>query len=195
MLPHDGHHFDPERLAQMEASRQQVFPPDETLDHFLTRPDLIMADIGCGPGFYAIPAAKRLPQGRVLAIDRQQDMLEWTAKRATEAKLTNLSPIQAMAHDIPIADASVDVVLMANVLHDLPDYPAILNEVLRILKPGGTYFLVEWDKVDTAFGPPIDIRFAPNELEHLLLSHHFREVQFIPAPSPWYQMSAKKPEE
>ena len=192
-MPHDGHHFDPERLAQMEASRQQVFPPEETLDHFLTRPDLIMADIGCGPGFYAIPAAKRLPQGRVFAIDRQQDMLEWTAKRATEAKLTNLSPIQAMAHDIPIADASVDVVLMANVLHDLPDYPAILNEVLRILKPGGTYFLVEWDKVPTDFGPPLEVRFSPSELITFVERYGFDRVQKIEAPSPWFQVMAHKP--
>lgn len=194
-MPHHDHQFDPERLAQMEDSRRKVFPPEETLAHFLTRPDLVIADIGCGPGFYAIPAAKMIPAGHVMAVDRQADMLVWTQQRAREAGIANLTTVQSLADDLPFSDTTFDAVLMANVLHDLPDYGGILKEVLRILKPGGIYFLVEWDKVETAFGPPLDIRFAPEELEALLQSYKFAAVHTIAAPSPWYQMSAKKPEE
>ncbi|OLZ08494.1 class I SAM-dependent methyltransferase [Sulfobacillus thermosulfidooxidans] len=192
-MPHHSHDFDPVRLVQMETSRRDIFPPHMTLDHFLVRPDMVIADIGCGPGYYAIEAAQRLPEGQVYAIDRQQDMLEWTKKRAQNSGLTNLMGLKASADQIPLEAESLDAVLMANVLHDLPDHARVVTEVYRLLKPGGTYFLVEWDKIPTEFGPPLEIRFTPSELMNLLNHHHFEHIQQIEAPAPWFQIRAKKP--
>jgi ubiquinone/menaquinone biosynthesis C-methylase UbiE len=193
-MPHHDQHFDPERLAQMEASRRSVFPPEETLQQFLTRPDMTIADIGCGPGYYAVPAAQMLPQGKVFAVDRQSDMLEWTQRRAADASLDNLITVKASADELPFDTATMDAVLMANVLHDLSDHHTILGEVWRILKPQGQFFLVEWDRVDTEFGPPMNIRFTPDELEQLLKAHHFADIHLIPAHVPWFQMHAIKPD-
>ncbi len=178
----------------MEASRRAVFPPEESLQQFLVRPDMVIADIGCGPGFYSVPAAQMLPQGRVYAVDRQIDMLEWTKKRAAEASVTNLTTVKSPAEDLPLESKSLDAVFMANVLHDLNDQDKALSEVKRVLKPGGLFFLVEWDKVDIEFGPPIEIRFSPEELEALLRKHNFLDIHFIPAHSPWYQLTAITPE-
>ena len=79
------------------------------------------------------------------------------------------------------------------VLHDVPEQVHILREVQRLLKPGGVYFLIEWDKIATDFGPPLEIRFRPSDLRDTLLEHHFNPVRQIPAPQPWFQVLAIKP--
>ena len=191
-MPHD-HHFDPEQLSRMEEFRRNIFPPAQALSHFITRPDMVIADIGCGPGFYTIECARMLTEGKVYAIDRQEDMVEWTHKRAMEANLTNVTTIRTSAESIPIPSESLDGVLIANVLHDVPEQENILREVQRLLKPGGTYCLIEWDKIPTDFGPPLEIRFSPQELIEKLMAHQFRPVRQIPASSPWFQVMAIKP--
>ncbi len=190
---HHHDHFDPEQLAQREIRRREIFPPDQTLKHFLARPDLIMADVGCGLGYYAIEAAKMLTTGKVFAIDRQEDMLHWTKTRGDQSQLTNLITVEAVAEDIPLDSSTLDVVLMANVLHDLTDPHGAMNEVHRLLKPTGILFLVEWDKVPTDFGPPLEVRFSPSELITFVERYGFDRVQKIEAPSPWFQVMAHKP--
>jgi ubiquinone/menaquinone biosynthesis C-methylase UbiE len=191
-VPHD-HHFDPQQLAQMEEFRRSIFPPEEALQHFIVRSDMVIADIGCGPGFYTVEAARMLPAGTVYAIDKQEDMIDWTQRRAREASLTNVTTILASAESIPLPSESLDAILMANVLHDVPEQVHILREVQRLLKPGGVYFLIEWDKIATDFGPPLEIRFRPSDLRDTLLEHHFNPVRQIPAPQPWFQVLAIKP--
>ncbi len=191
-MPHD-HLFDPEQLSQMEAFRRNIFPPEEALRHFITRPNMVVADIGCGPGFYSIECARMLPEGKVYAIDRQRDMIEWTKKRALKDHLTHITTIVASADSVPLPDRSLDAVLMANVLHDVPEQNDILTEVHRLLKPGGIYFLIEWDKIPTDLGPPIELRLNPQEVVEKLKVSHFHPVKQIPAPAPWYQVLAIKP--
>lgn len=186
-------HFDPERLLAMEPRRREEMPPGPILQEFLPGPDATLADIGCGPGFFALEAARLLPQGRVLAIDRQQSSLDVVVRRAREAGLDNIEAICADATALPLGAASVDAVLMAHVFHDIPQRDAMLAEVRRVLRPGGRFCLVEWDRVETPMGPPLAIRIAPDDLQRILGAGGFQVERVTPGPAPFYRVLAARP--
>lgn len=185
--------FDPERMQAMEARRREQTPPEAILQELLPGPDAMLADIGCGPGFFALEAARLLPSGRVLAVDWQQSSLDAVVRRAKDAELANIETICADAVALPIADAAVDAVLMAHVFHDIPQRDAMLAEVRRVLRPGGRFLLLEWDKVETPTGPPLDIRIPPDALEQILAAGGFQVERVTLGPVPFYRVLATRP--
>jgi SAM-dependent methyltransferase len=197
LLPHEHHgghrHFDPERFLAMEEMRRQIMPPEEVLGDFLSRDDATLADIGVGPGFFALPAARLLRRGKVYAIDRQDDMLDLVRTRSESEGLDNIVTVHADASSVPIANHSVDAVLMANVFHDLDNRSVMLAEVSRILRPGCPFYLVEWDKVATEMGPPLEMRIAPPDLEAEVASGGFLIDRRFEGPFPFYRLLTRRP--
>ena len=77
---------------------------------------------------------------------------------------------------------SVDVGLMATVLHDLVEAgtaAGALAEVARVIKPGGRLAIVEFDKIDGPPGPPRHIRLDPAEVEALVAPYGFARQQTV----------------
>ena len=185
------HNFDPRRMQEMHR-RQALFAPEDFLRDLIPSPDLVLADVGCGPGFFALPAAKLLAAGRVLAIDLQQDSLDIVARDASEAGLHNVETIRADAADLPLSAESVDAVLMARFLNNFPQRDAILREAWRVLRPGGRLYLVQWDRVATPMGPPLQIRIGQDEIGGILAGLGFAVRQVWPGPAPFYRVLADK---
>jgi SAM-dependent methyltransferase len=150
--PHRLHRFDPERMASRHERFRQELPPETMLRDLITEGETTLADIGCGPGFFTVAAARLLPQGRVLAIDVQADMLQAVRTAAAAAGLPNITTIEADAAALP--DGSVDAVLTARSLVDTPAKDAIVAEAWRILRPGAV--ATSWN--GTASRPPWDRR-------------------------------------
>ncbi len=166
---HDGsREFDPLHLMAMEEQRKTFMPPDATLEDFLTNSHENMVDLGCGAGYFTIPAAKKLQNGMVYAIDRQQNMIDITLTRAKEQGLTNVRGIVASATKIPLENHTIDAMLMSMMFHDVKEQDAMLEEAKRILKPEGILYMVEWDQEQSDFGPPMNIRIRPGTLTHTL---------------------------
>ena len=102
------------------------------------RPGMTVLDYGCGPGRYAIPAARLVGgQGTVHAVDVHPLALRTTGKLARAAGLSNL---RYTLTDGPmgVPSKSVDIALLYDALHDVEDKPTALAEICRVLKPGGT---------------------------------------------------------
>jgi ubiquinone/menaquinone biosynthesis C-methylase UbiE len=172
------HSFDPEHLLESEKHKSKLLPAEKILLRIIENDNQILADIGCGTGYFTIPAAKLLKNGKVLAIDRQQNMLEITARRAQENNLTNVITIQAESHNMKeIGASSVDIAFMSMVFHDIHERSKSLEEIKRILKPKGFLYLIEWDKIQTDFGPPLDIRMSPAELASILEESAYHIVE------------------
>ncbi len=187
---HGPGHFDPHRLYAMEERRRAETPPEDVLKAFV-QPDMRqLADIGCGSGFFTVAAARLLPDTRIFAVDRQQDMLDFVASRVRDAGLLNVETVPADATGLPFADGDLDAVLMANVFHDIPERDATLSEVHRVLKPGGVYFLIEWEKDDTPMGPPQEIRIGADELTALLAAQGFAVEKIEHGPGSTYRVLA-----
>jgi SAM-dependent methyltransferase len=93
-------------------------------------------DVGCGDGTAAALAAQRSPGHRVLGLD-------WSAGSAARARRLGLTVVRASvdAPGLPVASESADVVIMSELIEHLLDTDAALDEVMRVLKPGGSLLL------------------------------------------------------
>jgi SAM-dependent methyltransferase len=102
------------------------------------RPGETVVDLGCGAGFDSLIAAAQVgPSGTVIPIDMTEAMVRRTREGAAALGLKNVHPRIGYLEEIPVADRSVDVVISNGVLNLTPDKVNAMEEVARILKPGG----------------------------------------------------------
>ena len=169
---HGAHELDAgwsaeEALAALESDeRRRALDPEAFWDRAGLATGATLADVGAGTGYFALPAARRVgPNGRVFAIDVSAEMVRLLEERA---RGTNgvVRPVLAKPGAIPLEDGVADVVLLANVLHDISN--ASLGEAVRLLRAGGRFINLDWKKVESEMGPPRPIRLSPEEAERRL---------------------------
>lgn len=97
-----------------------------------------LLEIGVGTGYYSCELAEWvLPDGTLELFDLQQEFLDHTMSAAAARGLTNLTPTQGDATDLPYEDASIDGVILTAVLGEIPARAGALAEIRRVLKPDG----------------------------------------------------------
>lgn len=179
------HKFDPAHRARLEdPARREILPPEDLLQRAGLRPGMHVADIGCGPGFFTFPAAVLVgPAGKVYAIDISEEMLQVIRERSTARGVTNVLALSTTEDSLPLPDRTVDVAVVAFVLHEAADRQGFTREVARILKPGGRVLLLEWDAREMPMGPPLRERLSPGESQTLLESAGILVLdRFVPNP-------------
>ena len=101
-------------------------------------------DIGCGAGFDTLLAAMQVgSHGRVIAVDMTEPMLEKAGDGAAALGLDNVDMRQGFAEELPVADASIDVVISNGVINLCPDKMVVMKEVHRVLKPDGRFQIAD----------------------------------------------------
>lgn len=118
--------------------RDLFIPRKNILEEVGIRPGFHVLDYGCGPGSYTVVAAQMVgPTGRVYALDIHPLAIQRVQKLSAKKGLTNIQTIQSDCAT-GLENESTDVVLLCDVLHDLSEPDAVLEELHRVLKPGGT---------------------------------------------------------
>lgn len=118
------------------------------------------ADIGCGPGHFAIPMAKAVgEEGRVYAVDVEPRMLDVLAERAAAAKAYGLVGLLSPDGDA-LPPEPVDAILIVNVLHHVERRARYLRSLATRLAPGGRIAIVDFHDRETPVGPPVDHRLS-----------------------------------
>ena len=113
----------------------------------------IIADIGAGTGFFSVPLARAVgSHGKVFAVDMAQEMLDRINAKVVEHGLENIVPVLSSEDRIDIGDSTVDLVFTSSVFHEMRGQ-GTLNEIRRILKPGGRFIVIDWKKKSKG-GPP-----------------------------------------
>ncbi len=143
-------------------------------------------DAGSGEGHFSIAASEIAGnEGKVYAIDIHKEAITTLKK---ELGLKNISNIEALTADvsknIPLESESIDLSLMANVLHGFVannEVEGSLREITRVLKAGGTLAVVDFKKINNTPGPPLSIRMTPEEVDALISRYGYTKEQVIEA--------------
>lgn len=177
--------FDPKKVHKLDdPERRKVLPPEETLQLLGVRPGMTVVDLGCGSGYFSLPAARLVGEaGRVYGVDLYQELLDLCRQRAEEQGIGNFVPVLAEEVRVPLPGGEADAVLAVNVLHEFEDLQSSLFEMRRLLKPEGRLLVVDWQKVEMEMGPPVHARIAPQEARELLERGGFTTIKTVqPGP-------------
>jgi ubiquinone/menaquinone biosynthesis C-methylase UbiE len=117
---------------------------DLLLDNLPLEADDVVADIGAGTGYFSLPIATRVPRGRVLAVDIQQEMLDIIASRTKSAGVRNVELLLATETDPRLPPGSVDLVLIVDAYHEFSHPREVMTGIVKGLKTGGRLVLIEY---------------------------------------------------
>ncbi len=160
-------------------STHGLLDPERVLAEIGLRPGQTLLDAGSGEGVFALPAARRVGEsGRVYAVDVQAGSIAILREAAREQGLANVEAMEAdLADPIPLADGTIDVCLLANVLHELVENgvaDSALHGIARVLKAGGTLAVVDFrPELESPPGPPRATRLSPAQVAALVAPHGF----------------------
>lgn len=142
-----------------------------------------VADLGAGSGFYSLAAAKLVGEsGKIYAVDIQQDLLARIKSMAQAAKLHNIEVVHGdIEHPggTRIRDASVDLALATNVLFQIENKEGFVNEIKRIVKPGGRVLVVDWSDSFGGMGPQPEFVVEEDKAKALFEKKGFTLVNSI----------------
>jgi ubiquinone/menaquinone biosynthesis C-methylase UbiE len=116
-----------------------------------------VADLGAGTGAFSFLLAEKVgPNGKVYACDVQKDILVRLENDARDRGIKNIQTVFSnveIHQGTKLRDASIDWVIVANVLYQIEDRPAFVKEIARIVKPGGAVLIVDWTESFGSLGP------------------------------------------
>ena len=137
----------PERVDQEQ--------PERVLDAMGLRPGDVVADVGCGSGYYARRMARRVqPGGTVYCEDIQPEMLDIMRQRAADERIIGIEAVLGTPTDPKLPAGAVDWVIIADVYHEMSDPEPMLAGIRRALSPRGRVALLEY-RVEDGTGDQI----------------------------------------
>lgn len=189
-----AHKFETARFARlMSPERRRELPPDEILRQSALAPGETLVDIGCGPGFLALPAARLVgPRGRVIGLDVAPIMLSELRRNARAAGLRNIRTGR-LPETSPAFPPGADVYLVVNVIHELDDPAAHLAALRRAMTPRSRLVIVDFLKRKSPTGPPLASRVALSRLLAILRSAGFKIARVFRPGASEYGVVARVP--
>ena len=143
----DRHRVCPVEGAGMLTGRLRslIHNPKKILGQYIKSGDVVL-DFGCGPGFFTCPAAGIVGyEGRVIAVDLQQGMLDIMMSSAEKNGLSDIIETRKAEEDSANLSGCgpVDLALAFYVVHEVPDGGNLFSEIHEVLKPGGRLLVIE----------------------------------------------------
>ncbi|HVM73527.1 MAG TPA: methyltransferase domain-containing protein [Candidatus Paceibacterota bacterium] len=165
--------------------------PKKNLESLGIEPGMLVADFGAGSGHYVVQLAQLLGKsGRVYAIDVQKDLLRRIHTEAHKHGL--LERIEFIWGDLEspkgskIADRRLDLVLISNLLFQVPDKTAIIREARRILKSSGRLAIIDWKESFGGMGPQREDVVTKEAALELMHSNGFELIREFDAGAHHY---------
>ena len=152
-------------------TREREERTDRLLKNLPLAPDSVVADIGAGTGYFTFPMAKQVPEGRVLAVDIQPEMLNIISARMASEGVSNIQPVLGSERDPGLERSSVDLILLVDAYHEFA-WPREMGDAMaRSLKPGGRLVLIEYRAED----PSVPIK----RLHKMSVKQALREMEAV----------------
>lgn len=184
--------FDPQdKEVLLSAERRKALDMYRLLSLIPILPHHVVADIGCGPGFFTVPLAKYLWDGKLYAVDIQQEMLDAAKEAVDSERLSNVEFVKSTERRLPLEKERLDGALMAFVLQEAAGRESLLKEVRRCMRTPGWAVVIEWHKKKSEEGPPFKQRIKDTEMVDLLDKTGFRVASRRDLNSKQYMVLAR----
>ena len=171
-----------------DPERRQWQDPDQILITIGLKPGMVFVDMGCGDGYFALPAARRVgPKGRVYANDIDEGAVARLRERAAQEGFGNLVAEVQESEEMVACERCADIVFFGIDLHDFRDPAAVLANAQKMLRPGGKLVDLDWKDQPTPFGPPLEKRFSIGKAKSLISSAGFG-VESVQDSGPWHYL-------
>jgi arsenite methyltransferase len=185
---HEMHrlHQDPKAYIAMldDPKRDEYQKPHEVITALKLKAGEVIADIGAGSGYFTFRLAHHVGDaGRIYAVDVSPDMVVHLNRHIRDLKLKNVVSILAAPDDPLLADASVDRFFICDTWHHIENHTRYLALLKKMLKPGGQIVMVDFKKIQTPMGPPMEMRIDRDDLAKEMETNGFRldaEYRFLP---------------
>jgi ubiquinone/menaquinone biosynthesis C-methylase UbiE len=145
-----------------DPARDEWQMPARVIEALNLKPGQIVADVGAGTGYFTVRLAKSLAMPRVYAVDIEPSMVEHVRHRAMHEGLKNVVALVAAADRTNLPEP-VDVVLIVDTYHHLPNRVAYFRALKTVMKPGARLAIIDFRK-GAPSGPPEEFRFTPAQI-------------------------------
>ena len=176
--------MDPDNASWLERPDREVEElPEQVLSHMNLKPDEVVADVGAGTGYFTFRLSPMLPNGKVLAVEIQPEMLEIIKKYAREMQVKNVFAILGTLTDPKLPKAGVDVVLLVDAYHEFSYPREMMEAIIGALKPGGRVIVIEYRGEDPRVAKPPHHKMTEAQLikEMEAVGLHWRATKdFLP---------------
>jgi ubiquinone/menaquinone biosynthesis C-methylase UbiE len=123
--------------------RRMRLSPAKLLRHLQLSPSERVLELGSGPGFFSIDVARAIPDGRLILVDIQKEMLQKARRRLQRHRVRNVGYTQANGAALPFHSGVFDVVFLVAALGEVSDPKTCLLSISRVLRPGGRLSIAE----------------------------------------------------
>jgi len=169
--------FDPRKLEKLNnPERLKALPPEYIVEKARLSSPKIIADVGAGTGFFAVPFSKLFPSSSIRALDISEIMVSWMRENITP-NYANIEARLMQDNQLPLDDNTIDFLYMINLHHELDAPIKMLTECKRVLKPGGKIAISDWKKKETAGGPPLALRYETTDVKKELNQAGFEKIE------------------
>lgn len=129
-------------------TREREERTDKLIRNLPLQVDSAVADIGAGTGYFSFPIAQRVPEGKVFAVDIQQEMLDLVEAKMAAEQVSNIETVLGSESDPSLAPGSVDLILLVDAYHEFSWPLEMGRSMARALKPEGRLVLIEYRQED-----------------------------------------------
>jgi precorrin-6B methylase 2 len=151
-------------LERRERDREEE--PAKLLKALELKGGMVVADVGAGSGYHAFRMAPLVgPEGKVIAVDVQPQMLRLIEARARREKVKNVEPVRGTETDPKLPEGGVDLILMVDVYHEFSHPYEMTEKLVKALRPGGRMVFVEFRLED----PQVPIKLVHKMSERQVL--------------------------
>jgi ubiquinone/menaquinone biosynthesis C-methylase UbiE len=172
------HKFNLKSIEKLDnPERRKYMPPEDTLLKFHIGDGGTLLDVGCGLGYFTVPAASIIKNGKVIGIDIMPEIIEIAKERAEG--ISNIEFRKNEEYDFPIENKSIEYVFISNVIHEIDDKSRYLKEVKRVLNNLGYLYIIDWRKKEMETGPPVSERVAKEEIIDICTSEGFKFIEEV----------------
>ena len=143
----------------------------------------VIADIGAGTGFYTFRIASKVPNGKVYAVEVQEELIRYLEEKKSQTGTQNVRVIRGDSIRVNLPESSVDLAIMVDVYHELAWPMEIIQSIRKSLKPDGRILLIEYRGEDLSIPIKALHKTTVTQISREMKANDFileRQDEFLP---------------